>query len=528
MGVAISSGAELKPWLEGKPRAWAEVIALRCALRAAPLVFDPARYQRQSVDPSLALAVFRAMAVSSGAVKYPADDTVAAHATAAAVAANAAAVAANVAALAVNAADAPDSASRYAVYAIANAARAAAIDAAEEAAAFSPDRAAFWRAVSGDCDALDGGQTPKTLQAAPLWQDCPDWFDKSWADAARWLSGSGAGFEIWREWYLSRIKGLPHAFDRFDAMADEAFNRWIIEQDDDWWKRDPATVNDDIAAKVEALRRPAPPTDEELAQNPRAINFGPNTRGQVALAARRDPDKLDTSERARGRHAEVRANALKALEESRTGKTQATEIEPVLEGYLQSLGERPEDLDAPLLIARGEKLRRLISLRHDPKSSAVPFAEGQDGALADWLTSHNLFIGFDAYLSAVERIARGPDAVPTVLDLEALKRVIQSARDANLPTDDAAQALDDVADNVPPDPAPDDRRLVQATEALKNFIRAVGSLVKEHGWKVGLGGLGAAYGAASWVQRNIPWLRDVFGDEPSILSILESIAALPL
>lgn len=541
MGVAISSREELIAWLKRKPLSWAPVIALRAALRVLPITCDPDVSNDRRVDPRLPLVVFRASAVLSGASQTQSGD----HPTLSRLALTAAAQAAvdangighpafADAAYAASNARASDSfaASDASALAAARAAdssyAASAFSVARSLATATADAAVVWAALSGDCSQLQGGIAPAALLAQPLWMERPDWFHELWDRAARWLSRPEHGFAIWREWYFDRLEGLPHAFDRFDAAADEAFYRWIIEHDDDWWKRDPATVNADIAAKVETLRRPALPSDEELAQNPLAINFAPDTNGQVALAARRDPDKLDTSERARARHAEIRANALKALEESRAGRAQATDIEQPLEAYLQSLGEHIEDVDAPLLIARGEKLRRLISLRQDPKSSAVPFAEGQDGALADWLTCHNLFIGFDAYLSAVERIARGPDAVPTILDLEALKRVIQSALEANLPADDATQALNDLADNVPPDAAPDDRRLAQATEALKNFIRAVGALVKEHGWKFGLGGLTAAYGAASWVQRNIPWLRDVFSDEPSILSILDSIASLPL
>ena len=195
-----------------------------------------------------------------------------------------------------------------------------------------------------------------------------------------------------------------------------------------------------------------------------------------------------------------------------------------MEAYIQSLGKQIEDVDAPLLIARGEKLRRLVSLRQDPASPVIPFSAGQEGALADWQIAHNLFVGFDPYLSKVEGIARGPDAVPTVLDLEALKKVIQSARKANIPADDAGQVLEDIVANVPQNVEPTDRRLAQATEALKNFVRAIGALIKLHGWKVAGGG----YVAATWIQRNIVWLRQVFANEPSILSIIETISVLPL
>ena len=170
----------------------------------------------------------------------------------------------------------------YAAHAAANAARAAAAaadvvyvsDAASDAAAAAAEDAIFaavyaanaaanaaraaaaWSAIEADCRLLERGEPVDTFELLHLWPDAPDWWSDSWDHARQWLSGSGAGFEIWREWYHGRIEGLPHAFADFDDAADEAFYHWIVEQDNDWWKREPAIVNADITKFVEELRKP--------------------------------------------------------------------------------------------------------------------------------------------------------------------------------------------------------------------------------------------------------------------------------
>lgn len=497
MAVRISSEKEFEGWLEDKPREWAPVLALRSALRVLPIAIDPARWRDSGRLPELTLAMFRTIAVSSAAAKIPADDTDAA------------------------------------VRAAADAAASAYANAATASAYANAAAASVWRAISGDCDALDQGVEPERLQLLHLWPDAPEWWSEHWDRARKWLSLPENNFDVWRDWYCGRIEGLPHAFANFDDAADAAFYRWIVEQDNDWWTREPRDVNAKIKEFVDSRRQPDTtgpsfPTPAELEQNQRAISFMAESNGQVGLATDRDEEGVDHSDAAQERHAEALQEARNALEACRPNVTQATEIEGPLERYLNALGQDTHDISPALLIARGEKLRRLIAKRKDDFGSAIPFSEAQAGCLEDWLTAHNLLVGLDPYLSDIERKARGPDVVPTVLDLEALRAVIRSSQASNIPNAEASQALDDIAENVPADAAPTDRRLIQATEAMKNFIRGVGAVVKKHGWTAVKATGGAAYFAALWVQRHIEWLREVFADEPSILSILEKIASLPL
>lgn len=549
MAVEITSSEELRAWLESRPLEWSQVVAFRVALRTLVLVLDPTHVHDSNIHSDCVLLAFRTLAVSMAIDIGSAGVTLYQY------------VASDVAD-AINDAVAKVGCSKFepgsTAFFLALHATTRAADAAQDVPFAGSDgrnnsqdaamgaqeairairetgssAAGFWHLISQDCEALASGFSPQKLKISMLWDDPPDWWINGWVSARKWLSLPDGGFGIWCEWYYGRVKGLPHAFANFDDAADEAFYRWIVKQEAEWWSREPAEVNAEISEFVNDLRQPdtiGPSflTPAELEQNQRAISFTAESNGQVGLATDRDEESVDHSHAAQERHAEAREEARNALEACRPNVTQATDIEGPLERYLDALGGDTHGISPALLIARGEKLRRLIGTRKDEFGSAIPFSEAQAGCLEDWLTAHNLLVGLDPYLSDIERKARGPDAVPTVLDLDALRAVIQSAQAADIPNAEASQALTDIAENVPANAAPTDRRLIQATEAMKNFIRGVGAVVKKHGWNAIKATGGAAYFAALWVQRHIEWLREVFANEPSILSVLEKIAALPL
>lgn len=538
MAVEITSEEELREWLEDKPVPYGRVLANRTLGRVLPLAIDPKRWPNNTVVPSFVLATLRVYLVSFATGSFAQLQigsralTSAGHAVSKACRAedqkNYDVVGIFDAASQLSILVSDVNVDIHAGYVVGDAW--AALDTLSRSWSSPLSTSSIWHALTSDCNAMIMHEDPKRVVSSQLWDDRPPWFEEKWDNARKWLSLPDTNFKIWREWYYGRIEGLPHAFADFDDAADEKFYRWIVQQDDDWWKREPAEINAEITEFVDGLRKPqnapdpALPSDAELEQNRRAIAFDALPNGQVGLRINRNADEVDHSEAAQERHTEALEEARAALEASRSNVTQATDVERPLERYLAALGEDTHGVSHALLISRGEKLRRIIASREDDFGSAVPFTETQAAALEDWLTAHNLLVGLDPFLAGVQRTARGPDAVPTVLDLEALKAVIGSVKAQDIPDEEASQALDDLADNVPDDAKADDRRLAQATEGLKNFIRGIGSLVKKHGWKAAGGG----YTAVLWVQRNIEWLREVFVNEPSILSILEKIAALPL
>ncbi|ALG61806.1 MULTISPECIES: hypothetical protein [Citromicrobium] len=258
--LTITSQQELEAWLEDKPREWAQAIALRTVLRVLPVVLDAEFSPKEEDRRDLVLVCLRATTVSSGDRKMPAYHRLAA----AAAAADAAYTAARQAAYSVAARDAASAAAAVAATsyaAIANtsagptsaAAAAATAYAASDAAAAAYADTVIWSMIARDCELLaDGEVSSDRLLTLHVWPDAPAWFVESWERGRNWLRRSNDGFAIWAEWYERRIEGKS-AFSGFDDEADNAFYRYLIDQDDVWWKREPAEINREIAAKVEEL-----------------------------------------------------------------------------------------------------------------------------------------------------------------------------------------------------------------------------------------------------------------------------------
>lgn len=537
MAVEVTSRDELEDWLRDKPSSWVNVLSQRLAFWTAPLALDPAHWKSRGFNPRILGLLWRGLVplylineretlaseLSLSRFLYDAAESLDALHDEMFNSADSDQIE-NVIASISNCLDINSgfqiNKERDEVFVF--------LLSVDNLREYGYD---YFYAVSRDISELEAGRPPSQLCRMPLWGQSFDQTNGNLRRARQSLANDEIHFQHWFEWYDRRVRGLATAFEGFTKSDDIEFYQFLSDQPKEWWDQDPFALSAAIATKADELRQPGLPSASELRQDERAVTFEVQEDGAVGLASQRNSSEVDHSEDAQERHREALTDALAALDASRPGVTQATDVEQPLKRYIDALGEDTFGISHALLIARGEKLRRLIAQREDDLNFAVPFSSEQSGRLADWLTAHNLLVGLDPFLSSVERISKGPDAVPTVLDLEALKAVIISAEAQEIPDVEAASALDDLAENVPSTATPNDRRLRQATEGLKNFVRGIGALIKKHGWKLGAGGglvAERAYAAAEWVQRNIEWLREVFANEPSILSILEKIAALPL
>jgi len=76
--LQIDSPKELEAWLQDKPADWAQLIAVRSALRVFPLVFSVVGISEDRLPAAqaqgLILSVWRAVFISWAARKYPARD----------------------------------------------------------------------------------------------------------------------------------------------------------------------------------------------------------------------------------------------------------------------------------------------------------------------------------------------------------------------------------------------------------------------------------------------------------------------
>lgn len=278
MRPKISSREELQYWLVDNPITWSQVVALRSALRMFPIVADPLNWHDPSVSATSIIAALRALAVSSAVAVIPTNDALEPSARAACsqnhlidTASDAASGSIQFAfrAAYVTGATVPNAspARRFkGIEAAASGANQLAASVANDDTELGSYSAAVYDEIRNDLQALKDGVSPESLRRHNLWRDPHGSWGTAWNIARKWLSGSGQGFEIWREWYHGRLEGLPYAFANFDDAADEKFYRWIVEHDDKWWSREPAEVNREITEFVDALRRPKaePLTDSNV------------------------------------------------------------------------------------------------------------------------------------------------------------------------------------------------------------------------------------------------------------------------
>lgn len=541
--IEIDSPEKLEAWLKDKPPVWSASIALRILLRMLPLVSNPSMYKSNVLRDRLTIAVLRCATLSWVTGAAPTYDiavqsdissaSTVAIADAAAYAAYAAADAPSCAAIA--------NAAAYAAYAATAADSATAASYVTAAVKASGEIYPLWHAVSGDCTALASAESDPepalSLLTNHLWHyRVPGWFDTDWAIARKTLSDSADNFDVWIDWLQRRIDGSVTGFE-LPFNDDAEIGRRLIEASNEWWNRGPAAVNAEVRAWLSELtpKIGATPTrepnDANFFQNPRALIFGADSKGRIDLVAEVAGYRVLRGADAQDRHAETMTEAKAALAASARDLSQAFAIADTISDYLQALGDSLETLRPSQLVLRGDKLRRLRADHLSPTSSRPPLSEAQAFALENWERAHSALVGIDPFLSSIERASYGPNVPATIISLDAIKAIIDSARNANIATVGAQAAITDAVENVPADAPVGERRFVLATESLKNFIRGTAGFIRQHKGKFAVSAVGLAKGAheaALWIQRNIEWLRDVFGGERSVLDLVNWIASLPL
>lgn len=267
----IRSGSGLKRWLDHIPPETSRIIAMRAALRVLPLVGEVLAISEKRLNArqkqGLIAAILRASIISWTVGNYPARELTAIAAARGAEAAARAAEAANPANHALRAA-------AHAARALARAADATihdhlAVDAAAGAAdaihtARSIDtsyeaRAAFWESVEEDVSQSVPSVRPeiayRILAAAPLWggEGTPNWMLQQWDNLRTGLLDMDPNWDALCGWYTNRLRGRTKGFNVRDDKAEDLDIR-IASRSDEWWARDPAKVNADIAQWVEEAR----------------------------------------------------------------------------------------------------------------------------------------------------------------------------------------------------------------------------------------------------------------------------------
>lgn len=519
-------------WLKGKPNDWAQVLALRSALRELPLVAE-------TRNPTLQIAVFRACAMSWASCRWPGLKVLnppryiphARYAVA-------------------DAADFASFSSWESQLAAARAAYAASAaldgDAAEAADHANPQTATkTWAALSaGDADRLENAPAHSAvlaLLAAPLWlaEPAPAVLVLTPARAAA-LIANDPNMALWADWYQRRVAGSDSAFG-LPAEADEAVMIRIATQEDDFWSRPPATVNAEIARWIAEA---TPPLAEPELQNPLVPMFTTDAQGRIALDVAADrtsdaPDAETVEHWALARDATLRAVA--ACEGNAGAYTRAT-----LQRLADALGDAPGSIRPAALVLGLDTLRRELALRRllDADSNLPPLA---DVALIEVRAAEgasNLLVALSPALSGYDVLLLGPDAVRAQVPRAEAQAMIASAAAAGITTDDASAALQTATDLAPQMPDPENRLSRRLSETVRNFGRRVASMVTAHLGKFLVGGVvtvgavavvepatsaifggtvGVSYALGQWALRNEEKFRTMFADSPAMLALVDRL-----
>ncbi len=515
--VEITSRKDLENWLQDKPREYAQVIAARAALRALPYAFDQRTGQKWINE--YALNSIRATAISWAALNFPAHDmTDAAYAAADAAARGSAAARssayvaayagvasayayAGVAALA----DAARAAADVAAYAgVATAAACACVAALARAADDDDARAAVWDNVSADCDWLgtssDGATDASRLTREPLWlRPSPDGWQQAWDYAATRLTTINPSYQVWIDCYNRRIIGKDAAFD-IPGDTNRTEDKKILARladatDEDFWNNGATHVNTTLQSWIDNAKarlidwtkvfEPADDNAEIPPQNRNAVSFRTNADGRISI----DPTAagaLRTDADARDRHAEAVREAQALLERCR-GSNAGARLTQLLENYLAAAGEAVEDIRASLMVQRGEKLRQEIAALATPDSLLDPLADDILVDLKGWQSAHNMTVGLDPVLIALDASMLGPDVKPALISPDELRMLARDADHEGVTEAGVLAVLEEAADLAPTTPDPTDRRTIWSVETGKNLVIEAMSVALNHPVKTVVG-----------------------------------------
>jgi hypothetical protein len=278
---------QLAAWLRKQPHEVSMVLGFRWTLRALPLSV----LYRGDLLSELVLPVFRLMAVSWAAVKYPSYELELAAAAARAAAARTFAVAARaaVASDAILADTAADAATTRAVVAFAARGFAAAAADDFEARAYAAaagarayaavDSAAaavaFWSAISSDATCWEEGMAASGFAGSPLWpSDQPVKLRSMWQELKAALHAEKRDWQVWTTWFDDRLNGCAREEER-----ELAYVRIEVAL----WDQGAATVNANTAP---AQSLPVLPSPSHLAANAASSNGLSATKTGIAVSRR--------------------------------------------------------------------------------------------------------------------------------------------------------------------------------------------------------------------------------------------------
>ena len=489
--LRIRNRDDLRDWLEDKPANWAQVIALRAALRALP-------YIAQSSDHwlrSFALLPFGALITSWMQLVdhslFVRSDENRANArfggpTFDFEAYKKEPIAASAADASYHSADAQSTSIHVRSDCIKGVSKAAEAFRAVSDLHFTigekGDQTAktLWKCVEIDCLGLAKSSSSRRAKVAQatrrkLWSGhLPKNLPCQWESFAPKLRAIDPNYSVWADWYDRRLGGKGAAFnipgDKGRSEDRKILHRLAEASNEDFWDKGHEHVNATLTRWLEEARaRAAPPSPEgELIlpkQEADAVTYGVNELGKLDRLPQADQIHLRDLPNQRRTYADMRLVALELRDE---GQRLGPRLLTGMERFTRSLPEHFEDAEAYLVWRDGNTLRRLYRAHRlvadvrepDPARLEAVVAEGLGGLLDLF---NNFAFGDDgirakdeARISPQERESAAAEfaaakplveailAAPEIATRPAHDDIKADAENAGLPADDpyAGQAQD--------------------------------------------------------------------------------------
>ncbi len=561
----IKSIGDLRTWLEGKPTDWAQVIAVRVALRVMPwITFDSRSWLQAN-----ALHVVRSNVIAWAACNYTSHKFDRAALNAVKICSSAVATAK------IN----HDYGQPFgATYAATNAALAVSSNDAAGLAFDSINQihagTTFWYAVQRDCVWLSS-QKPSSASRALTRRGL--WLDRDFGSATGNLAvllEIDSNYAPWLVWYERRIRGERAAFDipgDKGRIEDKKILRRLAEAtDEDFWGKGHEYVNATLKSWLEEARERVQPEEVhalqatgistgppeigqstlELAkplldlinpdqQDARSPQFGSDATGRIAIKPNAGSDQLRSDLQSLSRHARAVQMAQK-LGEALRSHNNAGYITEMVDAYVAAMGNGPESSDPSGLVFAGDQLREAIAKHRaaGPDDDLQPLPPSADRDASGFLSAHNMYVGSDPFLDDLDRTTRGPDAPLPAANPDEIRRVANAARQADILAERTYEYMVAASDAAPAAYDPADRHSRFAAGLAQNFARygieflwaypneaAWAGLAAGVGVTVMVGPVAAAGGAVAGITIAYQIARNIIANEDIYQKLLATSPA---
>jgi hypothetical protein len=509
---------ELAAWLEGRSLEYAQVIAARVALRVLPY-----GYGFTYVNETEALMLVRASLIPWSACNFPTHDM--SYAAYHAIQMVHSLVYSKVSADGYHFADAAFHALRAirkdaadAAYRTTRSAADAARITHEVSKRFAQDAdliadrladndVALWNNLSADCDWLAKSTDPITdarrLTHQPLWpRDMPDGWDATWQDGKARLHARDPSYQVWIDWYDRRIEGHDEAFD-IPGDTDRTEDKKILARladatNEDFWDKGATYVNTTLQGWIDEARARVAPLPE---QDPAAITYGVNDRGQLDRLPTQDQQHLRDVPDQQQIYGDVREAALELQGEGQ--QRLGPKLDRALSKFIGSMPEAFGNALAYPVWRDGNALRRIYRVHRLAVEKGELSSDQLEPVVAEGLGGlldlYNHFAFGDDGLRARDETTIPPQERASVRDEAAAAAPIAAAL---LDTPEVATdiVIDDInaeadADTLPAgDPYADQVR-DQTNRNWRNRVAAILNGLRKAAVGAGKQTGGAAYGA---------------------------------